>query len=85
MWYILISLSLTGFSSKKTIQKSYREALDAPIREEFLEKVKASDPKNFVLHYEHLKYFVDKHYTFKHPEFSPTFTEFIRVTIEMRD
>jgi len=59
--------------------------LEATTREDFLAKFKASDPKNFVLQYEHLEYFVNKHYAPQHPEFSPTFTEFIRVTVEMRD
>jgi hypothetical protein len=81
----LITSYLTIYSGKKTIQESYREALEAPTREEFLEKVKGSDPKNFVLHYEHLEYFVDKHYAPKHPEFTPQFTEFTRVPVECRD
>ena len=37
--------------------------MDAESRGEFFSKLREVDPKNYVLYYEHLEYFADKHYT----------------------
>jgi hypothetical protein len=50
-----------------------------------LGKVKVVDPKNYVLHYENLEYYVDKHFSPPKVEYSPPFSDFIRVPQEMRD
>jgi hypothetical protein len=72
-------------TSNSTIQEGYAQALDATSREDFFSKVKQTDPKNYVLQFEHLEYFADKHYASIIPEYTPQFTEFVRVPREMRE
>lgn len=81
----ITSTSHSVSRSKSTIQEGYAHALESSTREDFFSKLKASDPKNYVLHYEHLEYFADKHYTPPKSVYSPPYSEFIRVPQEMRN
>jgi Geminivirus rep protein central domain len=79
--YLTSSLHRTYESSKEGLV----EALDAPTREEFFSCIKAADPKVYITMYEKLEYYADKFYTPPVPEFTPKFTEFVRVPQEMRE
>jgi Geminivirus rep protein central domain len=59
--------------------------LDASSREEFFARVKQADPKNFVLQHEHLEYFANKHFAPPTSEYTPQFTDFMRVPQAIRD
>ena len=72
------------FSSRASIQQGYTEALQSSTREDFFSKVKEADPKNYVLYYENLEYFAEKHYAPKRGAYSAPFTDFIRVLLNMR-
>jgi Begomovirus replication-associated protein len=42
------------------------------------------DPKNFVLHFKNLEYFAKKHYAPQREGHTPSFTDFIRIPLDMR-
>jgi Geminivirus rep protein central domain len=73
------------YSSKSSIQEGYTQALEASTRDLFFSGIKSADPKNYVLHYENLEYFADKHYAPPKTEYTPEYNDFIRVPQEMRD
>src|SRR5258708_35838447 len=84
MLVCFLNLSNIMTSSRASIQQGYTEALQSSTREDFFSKVKKADPKNYVLHYENLEYFAEKHYAPKRGAYSAPFTEFIRVPLDMR-
>jgi hypothetical protein len=59
--------------------------LDASSREDFFSKIKQADPKNYVLQYEHLEYYADKHFAQPVQEYTPQFTDFLRVPEAMKN
>ena len=67
------------------MREGYLNAIGCPSRQHFFNLVKDTDPKNYVLQYERLEYYADKHFAAPKVVYSPPFTEFVRVPQEMKD
>ena len=66
------------------MKEGWSAAIAAPSREEFFATAKEADPRSYVVMYDKLEYFADKHFTPPVEPFVPTFTDFVRVPEEMR-
>jgi hypothetical protein len=59
--------------------------MTASTKDEFMARVKSSDPMNYVLRHEQVEYYATKHYAPQKAPYTPQFTEFRRVPQEMTD
>jgi hypothetical protein len=66
------------------MKEGWSAAIAATSREDFFSTVKEVDPRSYVIMYNKLEYFVDKHFTPPVEPFAPTFTDFVRVPEDMR-
>jgi len=66
------------------MKEGWAAAIATTSREEFFETARAADPHSYVVMFDKLEYYVDKHFTPPVPPFTPDFTKFVRVPEEMR-
>ena len=66
------------------MKEGWAAAITATSREDFFATAKEADPHCYVVMYDKLEYYADKHFTPPVEPFSPTFTDFVRVPEEMR-
>jgi hypothetical protein len=66
------------------MKEGWAAAITATSREDFFATAKEADPRSYVVMYDKLEYYADKHFTPPVEPFSPSFTDFVRVPEEMR-
>ena len=66
------------------MKEGWAAAITATSREDFFATAKEADPRSYVVMYDKLEYYADKHFTPLVEAFSPTFTNFVRVPEEMQ-
>lgn len=66
------------------MKEGWATAIGATSREDFFSIAREVDPKSYVIMYEKLEYYADKHFTPPIAPFVPTFTQFVRVPEELR-
>ena len=67
------------------MKEGWSAAISATSRDDFFSTAREADPRSYVLMFEKLEYYADKHYTPPAEPFTPEFTEFVRVPEEMRN
>ena len=66
------------------MKEGWTAAIGATSREDFFATAREADPRSYVIMYEKLEYYADKHFTPPVVPFTPEHTEFVRVPEEMR-
>jgi hypothetical protein len=80
-----LNLYLPLFSSEfSSIKEGWSAAIAATSREDFFSTAKEADPCSYMVMYDKLEYFADKHFTPPVKPFVPIFTDFVRVPEQMR-
>ena len=67
------------------MKEGWAAAIATTTREEFFQTAREADPRSYVVMFDKLEYYADKHFTPPVPPFTPDFTEFVRVPEEMRN
>jgi hypothetical protein len=71
------------FSEFSSIKEGWSTEIAATSREDFFSTAKEADPHSYMMMYDKLEYFADKHFTPPVEPFVPTFTDFVRVPEDM--
>ncbi|KAF8460350.1 hypothetical protein DFH94DRAFT_618626, partial [Russula ochroleuca] len=76
----------TSTQKVKSAQKeAWAEALNAPNRDEYIQRIKEADPKTYIVWNENITKYADKTWPTPKEDFTPEYTEFFRVPQEMKD
>ena len=81
---LLILIITSLYSDFSSMKEGWAAAIATTSREEFFETARAADPHSYVVMFDKLEYYVDKHFTPPVPPFTPDFTKFVWVPEEMR-
>ena len=65
------------------MKEGWAAAIATTSREEFFQTAREADPRSYVVMFDKLEYYADKHFTPPVPPFTLDFTEFVRVPEEM--
>jgi len=79
---LIIPLLYSDFSSMK---EGWAAAIATTSREDFFATAREADPRSYVVMFDKLEYYADKHFTPPVLPFTAEFTEFVRVPEEMRN
>ena len=89
VWFILHLLLCSNlcffYSEFSSMREGWAAAIATTSREEFFQTAKEADPHSYVVMFDKLEYYADKHFTPPVPPFTPDFTKFMSVPAEMRN